>query len=93
MIFNHLYLWYYKDIFDQGAVDTIEKSGAGKVFETLFPIWIWSKPGSSISILLGSRCVNEMQLSFKTFSLQTEKESLDPEKYDILQNIMVWCVL
>lgn len=37
-------------------------------------------------------CVNEMQLSFKTFSLQTEKEALDPEKYDILQNIMV-CII
>ena len=45
------YIFIYRDIFDESAADTIEKSGAssGKVFETLFLIWIWSK---SSSILL-----------------------------------------
>ena len=34
------YIFIYRDIFDESAADTIEKSGAssGKVFETLFLI-------------------------------------------------------
>ena len=88
-MFNHLYIWYHKDIFDEVAADTIEKSVAGKVFETLFLIWIWSKPASSISILLGHRCcVNWMQLSFKPFSLHSGIEAL--EEYDILRDIMIY---